>query len=165
MTDAPEQIWAWASGLQPAEGAFGLWSESDKWKQQRGIEYIRADLVPAMLAAERVAVIEAARAMAATGGDIRALSDDAVTAARAALVEQGRREGLEAAAALCADAANEAQDDNECGWEAAAWLMAAARSIRALIGGDDDRSRRTDHHHDPRTVGSTDRHDDSETVR
>lgn len=92
-----------------------------------------------------------------TAGDIRA--------ARAALVEQGRREGLEAAAALCADAANEAQDDNECGWEAAAWLMAAARSIRALIGGDDDRSRRTDHHHDPRTVGSTDRHDDSETVR
>lgn len=123
----------------------------------------RADLVPAMLAAERAAVIEAAlqelgyaawrhegddsysigleagarRQSQADFDAIRALSDDAVTAARAKIEAEGYRRGLEAAAALCADAANEAQDDNECGWEAAAWLMAAARSIRALIGGDD----------------------------
>ncbi len=45
MTDeAPERIWAWKSGIQPNEGAFGLWSEHDKWKQERGLQYVRADI-------------------------------------------------------------------------------------------------------------------------
>lgn len=165
MTDAPERIWAWASGLQPAEGAFGLWSESDKWKQQRGIEYIRADLVPAMLAAERVAVIEAAlqelgyaawrhegddsysigleagarRQSQADFDAIRALSDDAVTAARAAIEDEGYRRGLEAAAKIAEGRAGNNLADAppviafDRGYVDG--CTSAAAAIRALIGG------------------------------
>ena len=136
MTDAPERIWVDEHG--------GNWSPVDGGTQRH--KYLRADLVPALLAADRAAVIEAARAMAATGGDIRALSDDAVTEARAKIEANGYRRGLEAAAAICAHLAIYSADAAITGlpeqarvresMEAA--LTQAMHSIRAMIEGGDD---------------------------
>ena len=57
MTDAPERIWVDEHG--------GNWSPVDGGTQRH--KYLRADLVPALLAADRAAVIEAATQALAKG--------------------------------------------------------------------------------------------------
>lgn len=125
----------------------------------------RANPIPAMLAAERAAVIEAAlqelgyaawrhegddsysigleagarRQSQADFDAIRALSDDAVTAARAAIEAEGYRRGLEAAAKIAEGRAGNNLADAppviafDRGYVDG--CTSAAAAIRALIGG------------------------------
>lgn len=46
MTDAPERLWAFSTGIQPQDGSAGLWC-SNPAVMDRGTEYVRADLVEA----------------------------------------------------------------------------------------------------------------------
>lgn len=52
MSEAPERIWAWQTGVQPEHGHFGLWcTETDS---EAPTQYRRADLPPTLAQALQV---------------------------------------------------------------------------------------------------------------